>query len=419
MNYLFLIDEHVPTHSANGICMDKVMTELVRNNHEVYCISFARKLMTPMPYSCFYISEKPWKKITNYFASNKRRVGKFVFNCLRGLYWIKRIALLFIWPVNSISSIINYYTKSFKVINEYKINKLIAVSYPGETLLAAKLIKKTFQDRVQVLIFPLDVTTEGRTGGLLFERKLSRIGGRHLLNSCLETVDNILVLENATSHFLACLKQELHQKIKYCGIPLICCETECVDGIRANAENGIFQGERTINCVFAGKLLHDLRNPIPLLDLLEMCRIDGIDTISFHLFGEADDRIKKAWTDRYKHVRIVEHGWVEERVLDDVLISADVLINIGNTYSHLIPSKLFKYMSLRKPILQLSFVPDDPCIFYLKKYGSSFILSPSCSSSDLNALIGFLTNRKQFVGSLCDLFPQCTPKYMAHLLEEP
>ena len=58
----------------------------------------------------------------------------------------------------------------------------------------------------------------------------------------------------------------------------------------------------------------------------------------------------------------------------NAICDANAVISVGNSVGHLIPSKIFKYMSLKKPIIHLNFIDADPCLPYLKKYGHTFFV---------------------------------------------
>ena len=54
--------------------------------------------------------------------------------------------------------------------------------------------------------------------------------------------------------------------------------------------------------------------------------------------------------------------------------SADILLNIGNSIPGMLPSKVFEYMSYRKPILSTIKHSEDLSVSYLEKYGAVYIV---------------------------------------------
>lgn len=411
MNYLFLIDRHPPTTSANGICAERIMSELVKRGNTVHCVCYNADEVTGTSYQCHAIPQKLWDRLAQRYAKSQFLFHKGIFIFLRILYWIYRFCILSHWPMNSFCTARNFYKKASEIIENEEITHLVAISYPGETLWTAKNLKNKYGKRIRAYLFPLDVTTEGKYDGTKLERFFSRIGGRRFLRSCTRKADRLLVLENAEGYFRKVFSAEDQEKFAVCGIPLLEARDEQIP-------DKSFR--RTIECVYAGNLIYGIRNPIPLMDELEKCKIPEVDHINFHLFGKADQAIRSIWEGRYEYVRIIDHGWVDEDKLAEGIRDADVLINIGNTLCHLIPSKLFKYMSSNKPIIHQYFVEDDPCILYLKEYGNAFLFDQSTSNNSISIDLGlceFLAEAEQKDIDLLSLFPRCTANYIADILE--
>lgn len=166
--------------------------------------------------------------------------------------------------------------------------------------------------------------------------------------------------------------------------------------------------------IYSGMLDSYYRNPCYLLSLL-----DGLTNKHDYIFdffskGDCESLIDdKAREDS----SFVSHGFVSHEELDDYLINADFLINIGNKYSEMLPSKLLNYMNYGKPIIHISNQENDSCIEYLKKYDNSLIIKESDDLDySISKLEEFISSNKDKVisqDSIIKTFYKNTPQWSA------
>jgi hypothetical protein len=408
--YLFLLDELPPTQSANGICAEKVMSCL-RQSGDVFCVSWDDlEKVKEKPFHCTTIPKKPWTRLVLSMKGKQGSYHRWVFLAARVIYWMKRMLLLPVWPVDSVSCAFRFFSAARKLIKENDITHVIAVSYPGETLLAMCMLKRQFGSRIKTIMYPLDVSLEGVNHGSAVEKKLSCVLGRRFMRFCVRRADQLLVLENAMYLYNKVFPESERKNFSCCGIPLL----ENIDWTQYASDASSKENE--IHFVFGGNLLYSMRNPTALLDLIEAAPWPEEKQIYFDLYGKADAQIQELWKGRYQRLRIIEHGWVDEAVLNGALLSADVLVSVGNHDRHLIPSKLFKYMTTGKKIVHLSFSQHDPCIPYLQKYENYFLLD--AAHMDEERLVHFSTAAEYRINSAATLFPTCIPQYTAELIQQ-
>ena len=407
--YLFLLDELPPTQSANGICAEKVMYCL-RQSGDVFCVSWDDfEKVKEKPFHCTTIPKKPWTRLVLSMKGKQGSYHRWLFLVARVIYWMKRMLLLPVWPVDSVSCVFRFFSAARKIIKENDITHVIAVSYPGETLLAMCMLKRQFGSRIKTVMYPLDVSLEGVNHGSAVEKKLSCALGRRFMRFCARRADQLLVLENAMYLYDKVFPESERKNFSCCGIPLL----ENIDWTQY--VSGSSSKENEIHFVFGGNLLYDLRNPTALLDLIEKASWPEDKDIYFDLYGKADSQIQELWKGRYKRLRIVEHGWVDESILNVALLSANVLISVGNNEKHLIPSKLFKYMSTWNPIVHLYLVDDDPCIPYLKKYGNAFLFK--YGNDETQRIMEYVMNCKPKSIEITSMFSSCIPQYTANMIQ--
>lgn len=403
---LFLLDELPPTKSANGICVDKIISALKRDGCEVSCICWK----APEQYQAevHLIPEKPWKQKVDKFSTGGKLFRAY-FQVLRVLYRLKRVAMLSVWPVDSYKTVKNFYKTARSLIECENISVVVAVNYPGETLLAMKYLKKHYAEKICTVMYPLDVSYVNPYCGKI-ERKISSILCPKFMKMCSKYADALLVLENAQEIYNKLYDKNERNNFRICGIPLL--EPAYIE------EKTLDSAE--IHCVYSGTLQRKIRDPEYAFTILNKIAKEKKYKIIFDLYGQVDQETKELY-EKAKYVfEFANHGWVEEEQLEKCLQRANVLISLGNMESHLIPSKLFKYMAMRKPIIHFCLTKRDPCIPYLEKYKNAKIifLNDNMKEKQMEELAYFIKQAPLANIELEKCFPRCIPSYTAKLIEE-
>ncbi|MBC7490352.1 MAG: glycosyltransferase [Glaciimonas sp.] len=113
--------------------------------------------------------------------------------------------------------------------------------------------------------------------------------------------------------------------------------------------------------VFAGTLYKSIRNPAALLELFNSLIGITVDRhIELHFFGAMNDC--EWYFDKYKKmigVNIFLHGLVPRETALRAMKEATVLVNIGNSTSYQLPSKVVEYVMLGKPVLNITKLSTD------------------------------------------------------------
>lgn len=172
--------------------------------------------------------------------------------------------------------------------------------------------------------------------------------------------------------------------------------------------------------VYCGLLSRDYRPPYRLIDLVrEMSKSLDIECLFFSR-GDCEDTLREA--EEKTNGIIKRMGYVSQDVLEEYLVKADFLLDIGNHLSgddYSLPSKVVEYISSGKPIIHMNGV-NDSAIEYLEKYGHS-VNVPDGDIKDevVEAVVKFVLEtkgkRKDF-SEIIELFPQNTPQYTAEII---
>lgn len=136
-----------------------------------------------------------------------------------------------------------------------------------------------------------------------------------------------------------------------------------------------------VHLVYVGTLYRAIRNPAWLLELTAALVGRGLD-LHLHLFGDVNDCGAEIAAGQARlGDRLHLHGTVARDRVAAALAGADVLVNIGNSTPHQLPSKIVEYVAAAKPVLNLSPADDDTSAVFLAQAGLSLTLSTAMPAS--------------------------------------
>lgn len=170
-----------------------------------------------------------------------------------------------------------------------------------------------------------------------------------------------------------------------------------------------------INCIFTGNIYGSFRNPDYTLRLF-----DNIDSkVEFNIIGSVNAQFKEEFN---KH-SIIYHGPKPLDETKEALKAADVLVNIGNSMTNQVPSKLFEYISYGKPIINICKNRNCPTLPYLEKYPYAINLFEEDEIFDeqVKMLNDFILNNylnRIPLKEISKIYETCTPQYCAKQMIE-
>ena len=163
-----------------------------------------------------------------------------------------------------------------------------------------------------------------------------------------------------------------------------------------------------INCVYAGNLFYDSRNPENMLKLFS-----EMEGPVLHIYGKGCEDI----IDKYANKsggRIIRHGFLPSEQVPYMLQQADVLVSLNNSIPNMVPSKLFQYFATGKPIINMCYFAECPTLPYTARYPVGYDIIEG--EYDVHAVLDFCKKNK---GKTLDydiveeLYKQATPEYVA------
>jgi len=157
--------------------------------------------------------------------------------------------------------------------------------------------------------------------------------------------------------------------------------------------DAFFPADGRRHLAYLGNLYPRIREPGPLLDLLQRLRVQDpalADRTAVHFFGAAGPFAEtlKAFAAAWPDFRL--HGMVDRDTVGRVLASADGLINFGNATEDQLPSKLVEYAAAGQPILNIAVREHDASATFLAGYPLAVTLAPREGALPLEPMRAFL-----------------------------
>lgn len=173
-----------------------------------------------------------------------------------------------------------------------------------------------------------------------------------------------------------------------------------------------------INVLYCGILEDTYRDPREVLSsLMRVCS----GRVRVYLVGRCISRSAEALAAKYPE-RIILLPPTAPELCREAMRDADFLLNVSNTLTNQMPSKLIDYFSIGKPVISTRKLENCPCIPYLERYPLAHSydeLEPVADREE--KLERFITDNlgKRLSGEeLEELFPECRPDYCADRIFE-
>ena len=403
-NILILLDYYLPYASANGICAEKIAKELKKQGHNVCIISCnENKGNTDF---------KNIDKIDVFYANYLYKQQKTTFSKVwRYAKWLLPSPLPTTQVKSRTQAIVNV---AEKVIKQNNIDTVICIHLPIETLIAGTILKERFPS-ISYVAYMLDSLSGGFLPKFLpgeFCRK-KKINWE---NDLLDNFDRIILMRSSKDHHEASsINSSWYKKSVYSDIPML--EAKSVSSLPKTSDK--------INMVFAGTLADGIRTPYHFLKLLS--EVNNLD-ISFSYAGvnKCNNELLNAAVESCKeksNLTITSLGLLKHSEAIDLIERSDFLINFGNTVPTMVPSKIFEYMSYRKPIISTYSIDNEPCLAYLRKYPCALLIDER--ETDLKAQAKLLEdfilqNRDAQItyDNIKTIFPENTPAAFVDALKD-
>lgn len=265
------------------------------------------------------------------------------------------------------------YIKKRRVLKKNSILMTISFPFPVHEIgLKLKLEVKT----INWIVYELDPYAYNE--GLRFHR-FAFIYRIFKENRILNNADQIMLTHELYSQYTNNKMSKYIEKSHDIGIPLL----------KINNKQQYFSNKRNIiNFVFTGSINNIIRNPDYMFELFS--ELPKSMNFEINLYGpEKRDINERSRIKLGKKLKI--HGRVEKKIVEEAILKADFLINIGNTMENQLPSKVLEYIGTGRPIINFYSIDKDTSNHYLQSYPLSLLIKKDNNRNNLIILQNFIS----------------------------
>ncbi len=351
---LCVVNTFDPYPSANTICVKNLLYALDKKKYNVYylVLNTNAKVGTSKNVICIdtYIAKYLKKHHEEQWQNVPR--SKRLFVAL-----VNKIFHLF--KTNTGSNCFDCISdrKIFKVIKDLHIDIMISNSTPFELHVIASKIKNKFN---YIKWYP--VLFDPFIYNFTFSQEKKQIEKRKRISQRIfKNADKIFYTKGILSenHYNNCVL-DYEDKIVEITIPNL---------VDLTGDDKVVQNEQ-IQLTFAGMFYNDIRNPKEMINILNQLGQE----FKINICGTGcEDQLDKLKNNPLYDLK----GKLSRKECLNLLNNSNILINLGNTITNQMPSKVLEYIGMGKPIVNFYFSDKDISLYYLKKY-------PLCFNLNLN-----------------------------------
>ncbi len=176
--------------------------------------------------------------------------------------------------------------------------------------------------------------------------------------------------------------------------------------------------KNNINVLYCGTIDDDFRNPAYFLDAC-IPLFARMPQLRLYFLGNIISQTLPRYAAQYPE-QIIVHSIVENDVASKTVAAADVLLNLGNAITNMMPSKIFDCFATGKPILNVQKIAQCPAAPYFAQYPMQLTLHEYASQPATELLAAFLAenSKKQLpFADILPLYETATPQFVANELE--
>ena len=342
--------------SANGRCAKAVIDELTRRGHDVVWVcnrEFDYSVDLP---PTRYVRIKP-RCVDHLLArfEGHRLATKIVVTVNR----VGMLRALRSWPLVS-----KRYSKRVSravVAASLDADVVIGTYTQIDAVIAAHEAKRV-NSRLRFIAWYLDSFAGGHGPRFLDAEEVEQRGKRWN-RQLLENADAVVAMESSKRfHEEHCSDEPWFDRLYFLDLPLL-------DINKMFDVQPIAELSKTKTIVYAGTLPEGIRSPEFFINVFRL-----ISDESLHVLFVGDETNHSLIEACARDKRIEVRGRVPHEEASRLLSSADYLLTLGNRLANMAPSKIFEYMTFRKPIIATYPIDFEPSLPYLKRYGDALLL---------------------------------------------
>ncbi|MGN9160346.1 hypothetical protein [Clostridium sulfidigenes] len=413
MHIVFIVGSYYPYYSAVGKCVGNVVDELAKENKiTVIC----QKKFTKQKESEEINNQKIIRVDTrenqvrnklNEIIEIENGLKRKMYQLILNIYKVSRIVNTLFSTVTIKKDLVKEYLRALGDISE-PIDLIIPGSMPFESVVASSKYIEDENVKSKIVPYLFDQFTESDT---LHRNNLNKLLKRKQ-NLNLERIvflksHKILAMHSLKEHFSNNLPEI--KNVYYVEHPLL---LECKN----------FKKEKTgkITISYVGGLYKNYVEPNYFLKIYQQSSIKNA-ILHFYIIGNCYEIVNK-YVD-ISSGKIINHGSVDKEKASKVVVQSDILISIAEKNGIQMSSKIFEYISNRKPIIHFYTVDNDVNLKILNKYPLSLCLKQDINNLDenvnkFNEFCSQYSNGNLSFEDVEKLYCDATPKYTANVIKE-
>lgn len=165
-----------------------------------------------------------------------------------------------------------------------------------------------------------------------------------------------------------------------------------------------------IKIVFFGTIQDKYRNPMKILEFIQKINNKLDKKIDTYFYGYSDSSTLEKFIKNDAHIKYC--GVVSSECAYELMNDNVVLLNINNTLTNQIPSKLFDYISTGNPIINVVKNDNDISIKILEKYRTVFNFYESGINDEMDFIRFIYNNERIPFVEIAEKYYYNTPKYV-------
>ena len=385
MKILFMLGAYKPRASANGLYASNVIEHLKHQGHTVTVLanhSLGCDLHeTENGMDVYRVKQRLSLRLKEYSAvyADRRPIRSKLASGLAAV--INKLQLFImspVWPIVSPGTIRRFKKAAIALQKQHHFDAVVSVYTPVEALLAGYEIKKAFP-QVKYIPYFLD-SLSGGYGPRYFSQARIINRGLKIERRVFAQADFIAAMKSSQEHQKK-YNSEFGEKLVFLDIPML---------TQAETLPNIKMPKQPCKFLFVGSISRNIRDPKTLIDALSC--MDNQDIVC-EFVGNIDCVEAFSGLKQIMGERLIFTGYIHHDQLAEKIAEANVLLNVGNLISTMVPSKIFEYMSYLKPIISTYDIENEPSAKYLSQYPLALLLSGQDKPADnAQKIAEFLVN---------------------------
>ena len=361
---LFLIQWYPSVLSANALCDEKIIRELKDSGeYEIHCVCYkpfgAKKEENIDGVFAHRFTRGLWWNCVIWAKQNiKSRIAQIVLMLDRLVSFARIIITMPLYPYTTPVANWRFFRKAKKEFLSLKPDLIISEFHGLDCLYAGRKLKKNNPGIPFVAVL-----WDAYTGRKLPKHLPKSYSNRRIIAAeerDLSVADCIVVMKSNEEY------QKAHANDKaYYGNMTFLDIVGIVNPERSDLQSSFIDKEK-INIVYAGILSLPDRDPEYIIKALNLSQYASQIRLIFLCTGAGRNKLKTLSCE-FKG-EIIDNGYVTRAELNSIYWGADVLLNFGNPFPNMVPSKIFEYLSYGKPIMSTYWIDGDTSKHYLDSY---------------------------------------------------